>query len=149
MSAHARHHPLPTTGDYHNRWADWLSDRIFNDRELDHGLLMVLLATWIACFSGTLREASWWSELFHIMPPWRWAGILSVVGTGRIFLSRFGRGKRLATIALVSTFVFGFMGFIVAMTSYQITVTPLFFWLAYQSGKSYLRQTLLMRQAGA
>lgn len=135
MQASSRAH-RPPGGDH---LAGWWSNRIFNDRELDHGILMILLAGWIAAFHDSLGASTWWAEVFHVLPPAIWFVMLGGVGVARIYFSRFGRDRRLASAALVSCALFGFMGFLVGIVRYQMSVTPLFFWLSYQSGKSYLR----------
>lgn len=128
--------------------AGWWANRIFNDRELDHGILMLLLAIWIALFSNLLSAAAWWAEVFHVLPPAIWVLLLGGIGSARLLLSstKFGHNKkRLATVALISCFLFGFMSFLVGIVRYQMSVTPLFLWLSYQSAKSYLRLSVVSR----
>lgn len=133
-----------------DRAAVWWTNRIFNDRELDHGILMCLLAIWILAFSDTLRTSTWWNEVFHVMPPAVWVFLLGGVGIARLSLSlsvsKAGhKKKKLASAALISCFVFGFMSFLVSIVRYEMSVTPLFMWLSYQSAKSYLRLSVSYR----
>jgi len=133
---------------FEDRLAAWLGDRIFNDREVDHGLLMVALGLWIGLFRGTLVAAAWWAEVFSVLPAWFWACLLISLGSGRLFLARFDRGARLAAVALMSCFLLAFLGFLVCLVRWQMTVTPLLFWLSYQAAKSHVR-LMLNRRRGA
>lgn len=134
---------------WEDRLAGWLSDRIFNDREVDHGLLMIVLGFWLGVFRGELGAAAWWAEVFRVLPAWIWAILLIFLGSARLVLARYERGPRLATAALASCFLLVFLAFLVVLVKWQMTVTPLLTWLAYQAMKSYLRIMLGRRRAGA
>lgn len=115
-----------------DRVADWLSDRVYNDREADHGALMGALGLWIAFFHANLGGTTWWHEVFSVLPAPIWACVLIGLGLGRVF-------RPVPAAALLSCFTFAFLGLLVALVRWEMTVTPLFFWLSYKAMKSYLR----------
>lgn len=148
MKAHRRTE-APAQITWEDRFAGWLGDRIFNDREVDHGLLMIVLGFWLGAFRGELGTAAWWAEVFSVLPAWIWAALLITLGTARLVLARAERGPKLAAAALLSCFLLAFLAFLVVLVRWQMTVTPLLAWLSYQAMKSHLRIMLNRRRAGA
>lgn len=133
-----------------DRLATWWSRRIYNDREADHGVLMVVLAVWVGVWHQALGATAWWAEVFQALPVAAWVALLGGLGACRVVLA-IGHhdGRRLAMTALASCFVFSFLGFLVAIVRWQMSVTPLFFWLAYQAAKSHVRLMVAQRRAEA
>jgi hypothetical protein len=144
----SRPHAAQIRSSWEDRFAAWLGDRIFNDRELDHGCLMVVLGVWLGCFRGELGAAAWWAEVFSVLPAWVWAFLLISLGAARIILARFERGPKLAGAAFASCLLLAFLAFLVMLVRWRMTVTPLLWWLAYQAMKSHLRIMLNRRRAG-
>jgi hypothetical protein len=135
---------------WEDRFSEWLGDRIFNDRELDHGLLMVVLGVWLGFFRGELGATAWWAEVFSVLPAGVWAVLLISLGAARIILARFERGPKLAGAAFASCLLLSFLAFLVMLVRWRMTVTPILWWLAYQAMKSHLRIMLnRRRKAGA
>jgi hypothetical protein len=101
------------------------------------------LAIWILAFHDALGTSVWWAEVFHVLPFPVWVCLLGGIGAARVYYAKLGHGledsKKLAIISLISCFLFCFLSFLVGIVRFQMSVTPIFFWLAYQSGKSYLR----------
>jgi TM2 domain-containing membrane protein YozV len=149
VSHHVHHVPEPPPEILEDRVAGWLADRIYNDREADAGLLMVVLGLWIFLFHGTMDTTMWWHEVFTVLPEQAWALLLGTLGAARLILSRFGRGRLLASAAAASCFTLAFLSLITGLVRHQMMVTPLFVWLAYQALKSHLRLMLNRRRAGS
>lgn len=124
----------------------WLYHRIYNDREVDAGLVMITLGVWIGVFHDPLSAHPWWNEVFSVLPPWLWALALCASGALRMWFSAKRKNALLATAALASSFIFAFLGFLVALVEWRMTVTPIFFMSAYFSIKSHLRIMLALRR---
>lgn len=140
---HHDHHDRGPNRDHKSvadRVVTWLFRRIYNDREVDAGILTVCIGLWIGCFSGTLTLHAWWAEVFNVLPPWVWMSMLVSAGGARIILGALHhQDRKLAAAAGVSSFIFAFMGCLTALIDYRMTVTPIFFWLAFSAIKSHVR----------
>lgn len=127
----------------------WLYHRIYNDREVDAGIMMAALGIWIGAFHGALNTHPWWNEVFSILPPALWAFVLCASGVLRLAFSIKKKSSPLATVALLSSFIFAFLGLLVALVEWRMTVTPIFFLCSYFSVKSHLRIILTLRRQRA
>lgn len=121
---------------------EFFSQRIFNDRELDAALFIAMLGFWMGRFSS---EIPGWHRLFQVVHMGTIASLIFLVGIGRLVCAFLRRPRVSALAALATAFVFLFLGFLLLLTEWRLTMTPVAFFMGYHGFKSYLRISVLLR----
>ncbi len=119
------------------------SQRIWNDREMDAGILQLAMGIWIVAFHLPQGVLMWWGQLYRFMSPTVWGLAFGMLGLARIIWAITRRAVPLA--ALFSGALFFAFAFDIWYTQWRWLGLPVFLWHGYQSIKSYLRLALIRR----
>lgn len=120
-----------------------LSHRIWNDRELDHGLLQLAIGIWMAVWPAWIPGSG---ILFFFLPASLWASLHAAIGVLRMALSPRSEKSYASYVSLASCTVYSLQGLLSLIYQPRAVLSVAFLWLGYQGLKSYLRLAVTARR---
>lgn len=138
-----RPEPVDSPLDQTTPLARALSHRIWNDRELDHGLLQLAIGIWMAVWPTWIPGSG---ILFFFLPASLWATLHSTTGILRITLSPRSEKSYASYVALFSCSLYSLQGLLSLLYQPRAVLSAVFLWLGYQGLKSYLRLAVTARR---